>query len=84
MFITKKHISRRALLRGAMGATVALPFLDSMVPALSAAPASPFRFGAVYFPCGVWPDTWRGRHLPPGGERVVPDALGDLDRGRTR
>src|SRR5262252_6421089 len=58
MFITKKHISRRALLRGAMGATVALPFLDSMVPALSAAPASPFRFGAVYFPCGVWPDTW--------------------------
>src|SRR5215469_14974886 len=58
MFITKKHISRRALLRGAMGATVALPFLDSMVPALSAAPSSPFRFGAVYFPCGVWPDTW--------------------------
>src|SRR5580692_2988810 len=58
MFITKKHISRRTLMRGALGATVALPFLDAMIPALSAAPTSPFRFGAVYFPCGVWPDTW--------------------------
>jgi hypothetical protein len=32
MIITKKHISRRTVLRG-MGATVALPFLDAMVPA---------------------------------------------------
>jgi Protein of unknown function (DUF1552) len=32
MFITKKHISRRTVLRG-LGATVALPLLDSMVPA---------------------------------------------------
>ncbi len=32
MFIEKKHISRRALLRG-MGVTMALPLLDSMVPA---------------------------------------------------
>ena len=32
MFVTKKHISRRAVLRG-IGATIALPFLDSMVPA---------------------------------------------------
>ncbi len=32
MYITKKHISRRAILRGA-GAALALPFLDSMVPA---------------------------------------------------
>src|SRR5678815_5183364 len=58
MFITKKHLSRRAFVRGTMGAAVALPFLDAMIPALSAAPTSPFRFGAVYFPCGVWPDTW--------------------------
>ncbi|HXI32046.1 MAG TPA: DUF1552 domain-containing protein, partial [Vicinamibacterales bacterium] len=35
MYIAKKHISRRTLLRG-MGVTVALPFLDSMVPAVSA------------------------------------------------
>jgi hypothetical protein len=32
MFITQKHVSRRAVLRG-MGATMALPFLDAMVPA---------------------------------------------------
>ena len=35
MFLTKKHISRRAVLKG-MGATVALPFLDAMVPARAA------------------------------------------------
>lgn len=58
MFITKKHLSRRTFLRSTLGATVALPFMDAMVPALSAAPTSPFRFGAVYFPCGVYPDTW--------------------------
>ena len=32
MFISKKHLSRRAVLRG-MGVSVALPLLDSMVPA---------------------------------------------------
>ena len=36
MFITKKHISRRSVLRG-MGATVALPFLESMLPAMTPA-----------------------------------------------
>ncbi len=58
MFITKKHLSRRTFMRGTLGATIALPFLDAMIPALSAAPKSPFRFGAVYFPCGVFPTTW--------------------------
>ena len=33
MFITRKHISRRTVLRGA-GAAIALPFLESMVPAM--------------------------------------------------
>ena len=33
MFITKKHISRRTVLRG-MGGIVALPFLEAMVPVL--------------------------------------------------
>src|SRR5690349_11177916 len=32
MYITKKHVSRRTVLRG-MGVTIALPFLESMVPA---------------------------------------------------
>ncbi len=36
MFITKKHISRRAVLRG-MGVTVALPYLESMLPAMTPA-----------------------------------------------
>ena len=58
MFITKKHLSRRTFMRGTLGTAVALPFLDAMVPALSAAPISPFRFGAIYFPCGVFPTTW--------------------------
>src|SRR5207244_8210338 len=35
MFITKKHLSRRTVLRG-IGAGLALPLLDSMVPALTA------------------------------------------------
>jgi len=34
MFITKKHITRRTMLKG-MGATVALPFLESMLPAMT-------------------------------------------------
>ena len=58
MFITKKHLSRRTFMRGTLGTAVALPFLVAMVPALSAAPTSPFRFGAIYFPCGVFPTTW--------------------------
>ena len=62
MIITKKHLSRRTFLRGTFGATMALPFLDAMVPALTAqgrtAAAAPFRFGVVYMPCGVYPDTW--------------------------
>src|SRR4029453_10707147 len=40
MFITKKHLSRRTMLRG-MGATIAFPFLESMLPAMSQAPVKP-------------------------------------------
>jgi hypothetical protein len=62
MIITKKHLSRRTFLRGAFGATIALPMLDAMAPALTAqtrtAASTPFRFGTVYFPCGIYPDTW--------------------------
>jgi hypothetical protein len=50
MFLTQKHLSRRALLRG-LGAAVALPFLDSMVPAqtpLGKTAASPrTRFACI-------------------------------------
>jgi Protein of unknown function (DUF1552) len=56
MFLTKKSLSRRTMLRGA-GAVVALPLLDAMFPAfvpLAKAAAKPrMRFGAVYFPNGA-------------------------------
>ena len=39
MFISKKHIDRRTVLQG-LGATVALPFLDAMVPAATAQSAT--------------------------------------------
>ena len=52
MFITKKHISRRTVLRG-MGAAVALPFLESMVPAQTplknTAASSPTRLYVMRF-----------------------------------
>ena len=52
MFITKKSLSRRTFLRGA-GVTIALPFLESMVPAqtpLRTAASPKTRFGAIYIP----------------------------------
>jgi Protein of unknown function (DUF1552) len=56
MIVFKKAISRRAILRG-VGATVALPLLDSMVPvftARAATPAQPVnRFGVMYVPNGM-------------------------------
>src|SRR5580692_12533284 len=56
MFISKKSVNRRTLLRG-MGTAIALPFLDAMVPAftpLANAAANPrLRFGVTYFPNGI-------------------------------
>jgi len=61
MFITKKHLSRRTFLRGA-GVTIALPFLESMVPAqtpLSRTAASPkSRLACIYIPHGATMDHW--------------------------
>jgi hypothetical protein len=59
MFVSKKSISRRTMLRGA-GAAVALPLLDAMIPALAPAAASApvRRFGVVYHPNGVIYDKW--------------------------
>ena len=62
MFITKKHIPRRAFLRTALGGAVALPLLDAMIPALTAqsktAAKPQLRFGGSYVPNGVLPDRW--------------------------
>jgi hypothetical protein len=62
MFVTKKHLSRRTLLRG-MGVAVALPMLDSMIPAF-AAPArvagseKAVRSAFVYAPNGMTMRDW--------------------------
>jgi len=61
MFIDKLSLPRRTFLRG-VGVTMALPLLDAMVPALTAAaktPAQPLkRLGFVYIPHGVIMDQW--------------------------
>ena len=61
MFITKKAIPRRTILRG-LGASMALPLLDSMVPSLTAlqnTPAKPItRFGVMYVPNGMVMEQW--------------------------
>lgn len=60
-FIAKRHISRRTFLRGA-GVTMALPLLESMIPAtksLAQTAARPrTRFGAIYVPHGATMDKW--------------------------
>ena len=61
MLITKKHISRRTVLRGA-GVTLALPLLDSMMPAqtpLAKTAAGPkTRFTGIFVPHGMAPGYW--------------------------
>jgi hypothetical protein len=52
MIVTKKALPRRTFLRGA-GVTLALPFLDAMIPAFSDAAVAPVRrLGFVYIPMG--------------------------------
>jgi hypothetical protein len=58
MILTRKHIPRRAFLRG-MGAAIALPWLDAMKPAMAATPKSPVRMSFVYVPNGVTMPAWR-------------------------
>ena len=61
MTITKMSLPRRTVLRG-LGAAVALPLLDAMVPAASAlartAAAPTRRFGVVYVPNGIAMEYW--------------------------
>ena len=61
MVITRKSLPRRTFLRG-LGTTMALPFLESMVPAFPAraqtAALTPLRFGAVYVPNGAPMNYW--------------------------
>jgi hypothetical protein len=71
MIVTKMALPRRTFLRG-VGATLALPLLDAMIPALSAAaktPATPVkRLGFVYLPMGAAPGQWS-----PKGEGAIAE-----------
>ena len=62
MFLTRKHLSRRTVLRAA-GASIGLPLLDAMIPAgtalaQTAANVKP-RLGFVYFAHGALQDEWQ-------------------------
>ena len=60
-FLTKKHLPRRTFLRG-VGATIALPLLDSMVaaqtPIRKTAAAAKSRLSCIYVPHGATMDKW--------------------------
>ena len=88
MFITKKHIPRRTLLRGA-GAALALPFLEAMVPArtaLAQTAASPKqRFVGLFVCHGAGPGHWippttgkLGNELPVIWKAFEPNLKDDL------
>lgn len=71
MFISRKRLSRRALLRGS-GVALSLPFLEAMLPALAtqaqAQALTPLRMGFFYFP--------HGAILLEGDDRWTPSATG--------
>ncbi len=68
-FITNRALPRRTFIRG-LGTTLALPFLESMLPAraarASAKPISPTRFVGAFIPHGVAPGYWIPKSSAPG------------------
>jgi Protein of unknown function (DUF1552) len=79
MYLTRKFLSRRTVLRGA-GAAVALPLLDAMIPAhtaLSKTAAAPkLRMTFVYFPHGAVMDKWTPRK--EGADFDLPQIIAPL------
>jgi Protein of unknown function (DUF1552) len=84
-YLTKKHLSRRTLLRGA-GVAMALPLLESMIPAATrrawAAGEPPARVAFMYLPHGAVMDRW----LPTGaaGELALGPTMQSLEPWRGR
>ncbi len=82
MFISKRHLSRRTVLRG-LGASLALPLLDGMVPALTAVgrtAAAPVRRLAVFYvPNGMSMPYWYPTALKEGPVVELPPILRSLD-----
>ncbi|HEV7715445.1 MAG TPA: DUF1552 domain-containing protein [Steroidobacteraceae bacterium] len=85
MFITKKYLSRRTVLRG-VGVTIALPLLDAMVPAataLSKTAAAPMpRFGFTYFPHGAIQARWQPKETGTAFE--LPQILKPFEAYRSQ
>ena len=85
MFITRMHLPRRTVLRG-LGATLALPLLDCMVPALTAqsrTAAAPIRrFGVFYVPNGMSMPYWYPKTAGPLTE--LPPTLRSLEAFKDR
>src|SRR5262249_42555102 len=92
MFISRVSLPRRTFLRG-IGATLALPLLDAMIPAMTAAAKTPAprRFGAVFVPMGERPSHWTPKTTGVGFEfspilkpiesfRDVVTVVSNLDR----
>ena len=76
-FLTRKALTRRTMLKG-MGASVALPLLDSMMPALSAqSRQAPMRLGFVYAAHGVIHSEWKPRQT--GRQYELPPNLQPLE-----
>ena len=79
-FLTRKALTRRTMLKG-MGASVALPLLDSMMPALSAqgsgSKQAPMRLGFVYAAHGVIHSEWKPRQT--GRQYELPPNLEPLE-----
>lgn len=85
MFITKKHLSRRTVLRG-VGASIALPLLDAMIPASTAlanTAARPLpRVGFIFFAHGAVANAW----IPTktGRDFDLPEILAPLEKYKSQ
>jgi hypothetical protein len=79
MFVTKKHLPRRTFLRG-VGATVALPLLDAMIPASTALAQTAARpqpkLAFIYFPHGAIMSHWTPQTVGTGFD--LPAVLAPL------
>src|SRR5690242_12779385 len=85
MLVTKKHLPRRTVLRGA-GTALALPLLDAMIPALRAdrltAAAPVRRLGFIVYPLGVDEERWKPKGEGAGYQ--LSEALAPLSRHRNK
>src|SRR5580704_13557236 len=82
MYITGKALSRRTVLRGMGTAAIALPFLDSMSPALAAPTKSPVRLAFLYVPNGIMMRDWNPAVDYEGKFREFPRAMKPLEAFR--